>query len=75
MNKQDLPNLEYSLNDALEALKSVLPEKEFCEIREYLEFGEYGVAYDLLVFMLEQSKTTHPSELVAAKKIMELGHN
>lgn len=55
--------LEKLLRDALDQVSTVLPECDKTDVSEYLDYGEYGVAYDLLTFVLDKQQIAHPKEL------------
>jgi len=64
--------LEELLSKALILMKSNLDKKDFNDINEYIEFGEYGVAYDLFIFVLDKLKINYPAELTLAGTLMKL---
>lgn len=62
--------IERLMRDSLKQIEGVLSESDRSDVAEYIDFGEYGVAYDLLIFILNKHKITHPDGLKSAEKIM-----
>ncbi len=55
--------LENLLRGALDQVGAALSERDRTDVSEYLDHGEYGVAYELLTFVLDKQQIAHPKEL------------
>ncbi|WP_043342655.1 hypothetical protein [Cupriavidus basilensis] len=55
--------IEKLLRDALDQVGSALSDRDKADVSEYLDYGEYGVAYELLTFLLDKQQIAHPKEL------------
>ncbi len=64
--------LEQLLKESLESVAKKLSDQDREDIGEYLDYGEYGVAYELLVFVLDKQELPQPITLVEAGKKLGL---
>ena len=62
--------LETLLKGAYGVLAADLSEQDRNDVEEYLEHGEYGVAYDLLRFLVENEQLVLPESLTMAGRLM-----
>ncbi|SCU76051.1 hypothetical protein CNECB9_2710002 [Cupriavidus necator] len=60
------------LCQALAQLGDRIPSVDRLNISEYLDHGEYGVAYELLVFVIDREHITWPESLGEAGAAMGL---
>lgn len=67
-NKSHLDALDRLLQESLAAVEANLSEQDRSDVREYIDHGEYGVAYELLTFVLNRRKVAHPAALTEAGK-------
>lgn len=58
--------LEKLIRGALDQVSAALSERDMTDVSEYLDHGEYGVAYELLTFVLDKQQIAHPKELQQA---------
>lgn len=73
-NKQHYYNqLEELINSALMEMVDILDSADIHDIQEYVDFGEYGVAYDLFADILRTMNVEFPFALLTACKLMEAG--
>lgn len=61
-------NIERLLREALVHVNLEISEIDRADVAEYLDYGEYGVAYELLVVVLEKQKISLPDSLRQAGK-------
>ncbi|WGY73046.1 hypothetical protein KEC55_33915 [Burkholderia cepacia] len=73
VNKSHLDELERLLQKSLAAVETDLSEQDRSDVREYIDHGEYGVAYELLAFVLNKQKLAHPTALIEAGRKMGMG--
>ena len=64
--------IESLLRQALAQLGDRIPSVDRLDISEYLDHGEYGVAYELLVFVIDMEHITWPESLREAGIVMGL---
>ncbi|WP_089339118.1 hypothetical protein [Burkholderia singularis] len=62
--------LERLLRTSLQSVAKNLSDKDQADICEYLDHGEYGVAYELLDFVLDKQHLERPTTLVEAGRKM-----
>ncbi|MGU7771831.1 hypothetical protein ACV229_16880 [Burkholderia sp. MR1-5-21] len=62
--------LERLLRESLESVAKHLSDQDRSDVSEYLDHGEYGVAYELLAFVLDKQRLAWPVTLVEAGKKM-----
>ncbi|WGY73052.1 hypothetical protein KEC55_33950 [Burkholderia cepacia] len=70
VNKSHLDELERLLQKSLAAVETDLSEQDRSDVREYINHGEYGVAYELLAFVLNKQKLVRPTALIEAGRKM-----
>ncbi|EOH6078112.1 hypothetical protein ACMAVI_005581 [Burkholderia cenocepacia] len=73
VNKSHLDELDRLLQESLAAVETELSEQDRRDVREYLDHGEYGVAYELLAFVLDKQQVVHPAALIEASRKMGMG--
>jgi len=62
--------LERLLSESLATVSEKLSKQDQRDVSEYLDHGEYGVAYELLAFALDKLELQRPASLVEAGKKM-----
>ncbi|MEB2610106.1 hypothetical protein SB461_26790 [Burkholderia cenocepacia] len=65
-----LDELGRLFRESLAAIETELSEQDRTDVHEYLDHGEYGVAYELLAFVLDKQKLPHPTALIVAGRKM-----
>lgn len=72
MTKQQDPydEIERLMRDALAQVEREISEQDCNDVAEYIDFGEYGVAYELLTCVLDKQQRVHPKSLKTAGKMM-----
>ena len=61
---------EWLLWESLRFYEGDFSDTDIKDIKDYLEHGEYGVAYDLIVFLLEKMQLCKCDSIKAAAKNM-----
>lgn len=69
-DKSHLDELERLLLESLAAVETDLSDQDRSDVREYIDHGEYGVAYELLAFVLDKQQLAHPTALIEAGRKM-----
>lgn len=64
--------VEKLLRDALDQVGTTLSERDKADVSEYLDYGEYGVAYELFTFVLDKQQIAHPKVLHQVGRAMGL---
>lgn len=59
----DYDSLERDLENVFRFLKETYPDEDLAPAREYIDVGEYGLAYDQLCIIIAQRHTNLPPEL------------
>lgn len=72
-DKSHLDELARLLQESLAAVETNLSDQDRSDVREYLDHGEYGVAYELLKFVLDKQQLAHPIALIEAGRKMGMG--
>lgn len=72
LNKEYYIKLRDLISLSLEELKPKLSEQEIIDIQDYINVGEYGVAYDLLSYVIQDKSLNFPENLKIAAKMMGL---
>jgi hypothetical protein len=72
-DKSHLDELERLLEESLAAVEADLSDQDRSDVREYLDHGEYGAAYELLAFVLDKQLLAHPTALIEAGRKMRMG--
>lgn len=62
--------LERLLRESLDSASKNLSDQDRRDVSEYLDHGEYGVAYELLACALNKQHVERPAPLVKAGKKM-----
>ncbi len=72
MTKQQDPydEIERLMREALAQVEREISEQDRNDVAEYIDFGEYGVAYELLTCVLDKQQRVHPESLKTAGKMM-----
>lgn len=65
-HESSLEEFEPDLRNALESVAKQLPAQDLRDVEEYLDYGEYGVAYELLIFLLDKQQLAWPVTLKEA---------
>ncbi|NSX06956.1 MafI family immunity protein [Cupriavidus gilardii] len=63
-HESSLEEFEPDLRNALESVAKQLPAQDLRDVEEYLDYGEYGVAYELLIFLLDKQQLAWPVTLI-----------
>lgn len=61
------------VTESIAAVESDLSEQDRSDVREYHVHGEYGVAYELLAFVLDKTQVAHPTALIEGGRKMVIG--
>lgn len=76
MNDQDKAELYRSLEglmtSALNKARGSLSEQDAEDVQEYIDHGEYGVAWELLWHIVNEKKLEASEELISCGKKMNL---
>jgi hypothetical protein len=64
--------IEALLKIAFSELSAILSAQDRDDVEEYLDHGEYGIAYDLLKFVAEREGVALPESLMAAGRVMNV---
>jgi hypothetical protein len=59
----DYDALERDLETVFQFLKATYPDEDLTMAREYIDVGEYGLAYDQMCIVIAQRHTTLPPAL------------
>ncbi|HDR9187633.1 hypothetical protein VI03_09685 [Burkholderia vietnamiensis] len=70
VERPDFNEIENLLRKALDLVASKIPDRDRSDVSEYLDHGEYGVAYELLEFVLDKQQAAHPDCLSEAARKM-----
>ncbi|MEX3977776.1 hypothetical protein AB4Y45_02195 [Paraburkholderia sp. EG287A] len=70
MQQEPYGGIERLMRESLEQTGSEISESDRNDVSEYIDFGEYGVAYELLTCVLDKLQIAHPEPLLAAGKMM-----
>ncbi len=62
--------IEQVLREVLNEVGEKMPDRDRNDVVDYLDHGEYGVAYELLGFVLDHQKIARPPLLVEVGKRM-----
>ncbi|WP_433705529.1 hypothetical protein [Paraburkholderia sacchari] len=62
--------IERLMRESLEQTEDKISEQDRNDVAEYIDFGEYGVAYELLTCILDKLQIAYPESLTAAGKTM-----
>ncbi|NML30417.1 hypothetical protein [Paraburkholderia antibiotica] len=62
--------IERLMRESLARVESDISKQDYKDVAEYIDFGEYGVAYELLICILDRQQTGHPESLKIAGKLM-----
>jgi hypothetical protein len=72
MQQEPYDEPERSMRESLAEVEKKLSDQDCNDVAEYIEFGEYGVAYELLTCLLDKEQVAYPEALKGAGKIMRL---
>ncbi|CAG2308858.1 hypothetical protein BCCR75502_03499 [Burkholderia sola] len=70
VERPNFNEIESLLRRALDLVASKIPDRDRGDVSEYLDHGEYGVAYELLEFVLDKQQVAHPDFLSEAARKM-----
>jgi hypothetical protein len=70
MQQQSYDEIERLMRESLEQVGREIAEQDRSDVAEYIDFGEYGVAYELLICVLDRQQIAHPESLKVAGKMM-----
>lgn len=70
IHQEPYDEIERLMRESLVQVERKISEQDRSDVAEYIEFGEYGVAYELLTCVLDKQQIAHPESLNAAGKIM-----
>jgi hypothetical protein len=54
MKNKNYNEIEYLLNESISIIESKISKNDMDDVKDYVEHGEYGVAYDLLLFLFKK---------------------
>lgn len=63
-------DIEKLLRESLMQVEDHISDSDHKDVAEYLDFGEYGVAYELLIFVLDKGRIDRPDSLREAGQKM-----
>ena len=63
-------DIERLLRESLRQVEVHISDSDRRDVTEYLDFGEYGVAYELLTFVLDKGRIERPDSLSEAGQKM-----
>ena len=72
MNDTHGQNLELLMIDSLKHMKQNMIDVDISDVQEYIDHGEYGVAWDLMWHIAINNKINIPDALISSGKIMGL---
>lgn len=70
LDKSHFDELGRLLRESLAAVTNDLSDQDRNDVHDYLDHGEYGVAYELLAFVIDKQRLARPTALVNAGKKM-----
>lgn len=70
MQQERYDEVERLMRESLAQVDKDVSEKDRNDVSEYIDFGEYGVAYELLISVLDKLQIAHPKSLTVAGKMM-----
>jgi hypothetical protein len=70
MQQERYDEIERLMRESLAQVGREISEQDRNDVAEYIDFGEYGVAYELLICVLDKQQITHPESLKIAGKMM-----
>jgi hypothetical protein len=70
VQKELYDEIERLMRESLVQVEKEISEQDGNDVAEYIEFGEYGVAYELLTCVLDKQQIVYPESLNAAGKMM-----
>jgi hypothetical protein len=73
MQQERYDEIERLMRESLVQVAREISEQDRNDVAEYIEFGEYGVAYELLICVLDKQQIAHPESLKVAGKMMGIG--
>jgi len=59
----DYDDMERLLRESLNQVAADMSDRDRKDVVEYLDFGEYGIAYELLTFILDRERIDRPDSL------------
>lgn len=68
----DHSTVEQLLKSALEGVQKDLPQQEYQDVSDYIEYGEYGVAWELLVHVLVTQNLQLSDDIIRSGQMMGL---
>lgn len=70
MQQEPYDEIERLMRESLAQVEKDFSEQDRTDVAEYIDFGEYGVAYELLTCVLDKQQIAHPESLKVAGKMM-----
>jgi len=70
MQQERYDEVERLMRESLAQVEKDMSEQDRTGVAEYIDFGEYGVAYELLIYVLDKQRIAHPASLTVAGKMM-----
>ncbi len=64
--------LERLLRETLGVVGGNFPEEDRAEVEMFIDFAEYGLAYESVISLLGERKISYPESLTIAGKMMGL---
>lgn len=76
INSQDehFQTISKHMTEALEELRSELGHQDYLDVKEYIDYGEYGVAWELLWHIVKHEGLVIPSGLLLSGRMMGLNN-
>jgi hypothetical protein len=74
MQQEPYDEIERLMRESLAQVEKKFSEQDRNDVAEYIEFGEYGVAYELPTFLLDKEQIAYPEALKVAGKIIRRRH-
>lgn len=69
---RNFSKIERNLKKSLFEIKENIKDQDYIDIDEYISHGEYGLAFDLMISVIQLNKLDIPKELIESKKLMKI---
>ncbi|MET3230548.1 UNVERIFIED_ORG: hypothetical protein ABIC54_002742 [Burkholderia sp. 1263] len=70
MQQEPYDEIERLMRESLARVEIAISDQDRNDVAEYIEFGEYGVAYELLTCVLDKQQIAYPEPLHLAGTMM-----
>ena len=69
---RNFSKIERNLKKSLFEIKENIKDQDYIDIDEYISHGEYGLAFDLMISVIQLNKLDIPKELIESKRLMKI---